>query len=167
MPPTISIIAAIDQNRGLGYQDKIPWHISTDFKHFKHTTSGHPIIMGRTTFESIGESLPGRDNIIITRQPDYQVKDLHIVNSLDEAINLAKTLDNQEIFIIGGGQIYQQALPLADKLYLTLVHGKFKTDTFFPKYQHLFQLQSEEHLKELDKLSNNEYDFTFQTLIRK
>ncbi|MBI4990769.1 dihydrofolate reductase [Candidatus Gottesmanbacteria bacterium] len=132
--PQISIIAAIGSNRELGKDNKLLWHIPEDFVRFKKITSGHPVIMGRTTYESIGKPLPGRLNIIVTRNKDYKVEGCAVVNSLEEAIEKAKEKDNDEIFIIGGGQIYEQGIKYADKLYLTIVKGTFAADTFFPDY---------------------------------
>lgn len=132
--PLVSIIAAIGENRELGRDNKLLWHIPEDFARFKKVTSGHPVIMGRTTFESIRKPLPGRTNIIVTRNMDYKAEGCRICNSLDDAIEVAKQIDNSEIFIIGGGQIYEQGIKCADKLYLTIVEGKFDADTFFPDY---------------------------------
>lgn len=132
--PIISIIAAIGENRELGKDNKLLWHIPEDFARFKKITFGHPVIMGRTTYESIGIPLSGRLNIIVTRNKDYKIEGCSICYSLEEAVNLAKEKDKKEIFIIGGGQIYQEGMKYADKLYLTLVKGEFEADTFFPDY---------------------------------
>lgn len=141
---TLSLIAALDSKRGIGKNNQLLFKIPEDLKRFKNLTLGHPIIIGRKTFESIGRVLLGRDNIIITRNRDYIVEGAKMVHSLDEAIELAKHVilkgvkrpieSNEEIFIIGGGEIYSQAIKFADKLYLTLVEGDFKADTFFPDY---------------------------------
>jgi len=144
----ISIIAAIGKNRELGKDNRLLWHIPEDLKRFKKITTGHVVIMGRKTFESLGRPLPNRVNIIITRDKNYQIKKdnssidrsiepkTRICISLEEAIRLAKKLkpDDNEVFIIGGGQIYKQAINIADKLYLTVVEGEFDADTFFPDY---------------------------------
>lgn len=132
--PKISIIAAISSNKALGKNGKIPWHISEDLKRFKSVTSGHVVIMGRKTFESIGRPLPSRINIVVTRVTNYQAAGCLVTHSLDQAIKIAKQKEKKEIFIIGGGQIYEQAISLADKLYLTIVEGNFEADTFFPDY---------------------------------
>lgn len=132
--PLISIIAAIGSNRELGNNNKLLWHIPEDLKRFKDLTLNHPVIIGRKTFESINRPLPNRTNIIITRDKEYQPDGCLITHSLEEAIELAKSKDSEKIFIIGGGQIYQQAIDLADKLYLTVVKGTFDADTFFPDY---------------------------------
>lgn len=145
--PIISIIAAIGENRELGKNNKLLWHIPEDFKRFKELTTGHPVVMGRKTYESIGRSLPNRVNIIITRDRNFQTKDRLVTHSLEEAIKAAKTKDENKIFIIGGGQIYKQAINIADKLYLTIVKGKFEADTFFPDYSRfqkvIFQKKSQ------------------------
>ena len=139
----ISIIAAIGRNRELGKNNKLLWHIPEDLKRFKKLTQGHAVIMGRKTFESLGKPLPNRINIIITRDKSYEVKPfdiskhrIYIVHSLEEAIKIINGGgSSEEIFIIGGGQIYQQALPIAQKLYLTIVDvDRPDADTYFPDY---------------------------------
>lgn len=129
----ISIIAAIDEKRGIGKAGQLPWHISEDLKRFKQITSGHTVIMGRKTFESIGKPLPNRVNIVITSQTQNMnstSEDLIFVNSLEKALEKAK----DDVFIIGGGQVYAESIAKADKLYLTLIDGDFNCDTFFPDY---------------------------------
>lgn len=169
----ISIIAAIGPNRELGKDNKLLWHISEDLKRFKKLTQGHAVIMGRKTFESLGKPLPNRLNIILTRH--HVFSDVKQVFSLEEAIsfvkNLQSTIDDQisidEVFIIGGGQIYAQALAMADKLYLTLVEktpehpdGKFDADTFFPDYSKIFTKKIFEERHE-----ENGYEYSFIELI--
>ncbi|MBI3443097.1 dihydrofolate reductase [Candidatus Woesebacteria bacterium] len=130
----MSIIAAISENSALGRNNRLLWHIPEDMKRFKELTLGHPVIMGRTTFESLGRPLPKRTNIIVTRNKNYQKAGCIIVHSLNEAVEKAESFDQKEIFIIGGGKIYEQVIAIADKLYLTLVKGIFAADTFFPDY---------------------------------
>jgi dihydrofolate reductase len=130
----ISIIAAIDKKRGLGYQNKLLFRIPEDLKNFRRLTWGHPIIMGRKTYESIGKPLPGRTNIIITRNKDYKADGCWICHSFDSALKYARSKDKEETFIIGGGEIYKQAISIADRLYLTIVQTQIKADTFFPDY---------------------------------
>ncbi len=143
MKPKISMIAAIaSENRALGLNGRLIFHIPEDLKRFKKITSGSAIIMGRKTFESIGQVLPNRTNIIITRDPEYYVEDGEVVASLEEALRRAQGDD--EIFIIGGGQIYQEAIKLADKLYLTVVEGSPEADVFFPDYSEFKKVISEE-----------------------
>ena len=136
----VSIIAGIGKyDNALGKNSDLIWRISADLKRFKALTMGHPIIMGRKTFESIGRVLPGRTNIIITRNPQYQAEGALVVLSLDEAIEKAKEIDDQEVFIIGGGEIFKQALPITDKLYLTLIDAHAnEADIFFPEYKEDF-----------------------------
>lgn len=130
----ISIICALSQNRAIGKDGKLLWHIPEDLKRFKKLTLGRPVIMGRKTFESIGKPLPDRLNIIITQKTDFTHPGCVICHSLAEAIEVAAKKEKDEVFVIGGGQIYAQAIGLADKLYLTIVEGDFEADTFFPDY---------------------------------
>ncbi len=140
--PTISIIAAIGKNRELGKNNKLLWRIPEDLKRFKKLTQNHAVIMGRKTYESIGRPLPNRTNIIISRNRGWTPDGCLVADSIETAINLAKktiinnlsSIIKDEIFIIGGGQIYKEALPYADKLYLTVVDGTAEADTFFPDY---------------------------------
>ncbi len=131
---TLSIIAALGRNRAIGYQNQLPWRLPTDLQRFKQLTMGHHMLMGRKTFESIGRPLPGRTSIIITRQPDYHVAGCLIAHSLAEAIALAKERGEQEAFVIGGAEIYAQALPLTDRMYLTWVEAEPEADAFFPEF---------------------------------
>jgi len=127
----VSIIAALGKNRVLGKDNELLWRIPDDLKRFKELTTGHPIIMGSKTYESIGKPLPNRTNIVLTKDSDYEAPGTIVVHSLEEAFEKA---ENEEIFVIGGGQIYALALPYADKLYLTLIDDKKEGDTFFPDY---------------------------------
>lgn len=130
----ISIIAAIGSNREIGKDNKLLWHIPEDMQHFKQITWGHPVIMGKKTFESLGKPLSGRTNIVLTHDNNFKVEGCLVAHTIEEAISLGESRDNNEIFFIGGGQIYHQAMKYADKLYLTIVHGKFEADTYFPDY---------------------------------
>ncbi|MEX0621434.1 MAG: dihydrofolate reductase [Candidatus Woykebacteria bacterium] len=132
--PRISIIAAIGKNRELGKDNKLLWHISEDLKRFKKLTTGHPIIMGRKTFDSIGRVLPNRVNIVVTRDDSFKQDDVLACNSIKEALEKAESVENDEIFIIGGGQIFEQIIKFADRLYLTVVEGGYEADAFFPDY---------------------------------
>lgn len=158
--PTISIIVAIGPNREIGNGKDLLWHISADFKRFKTLTTNHPIIMGRKTFESIGKPLPNRTNIVITHDPNFIYEGIVVVNSLEKALNEAKKVDQKEIFIIGGGQIYQQAIQYANKLYLTHVKGNFDATIFFPKYSEFNKVVWESEWME-------EGMYTFQYVILK
>jgi len=152
MKPRISIIVAIDENRGIGKNGKIPWHLSTDLKRFKALTSGHTIIMGRKTWDSLPRKpLPDRINMIITRSPGFRVPSgVSISTSLEEALVEAEENEQEEIFIIGGAQIFQQALDMGiiDRLYLTKVEGDFDCDTFFPDHSEFKKVISEEEGEE-------------------
>ncbi|MBT4692088.1 MAG: dihydrofolate reductase [Planctomycetaceae bacterium] len=123
----LSIIVAISQNGVIGREMDLPWHISADLKRFKALTMGHHIVMGRKTYESIGRLLPGRTTVIITRQSDYQIPGAFVVNSIERALTVAA--NDQETFIVGGSQIYNLALPLVDRLYITRVHADVEGDT--------------------------------------
>ena len=128
----ISLIVAMATNRAIGLDNKMPWHLSADLKKFKAITMGSPIVMGRKTYESIGRPLPGRSNIIISRNLDYQQTDCLVFNDIKTAITTSSK-DAEEIFIIGGAELYKATLPLADNLYLTLINQDFDGDTFFPE----------------------------------
>jgi len=129
----ISLIVAHDKNRVIGYKNQMPWHLPGDLKYFKETTMGKPLIMGRKTFESIGRPLPGRRNIVITRNKDYHHEGIEVASSFEEALKLAG--DAEEIMVIGGGQIFKMALPMADRLYITHIDHAFEGDTYFPEYE--------------------------------
>lgn len=136
---TISMIAAIGKNRELGKGNDLLWHISDDLKRFRSLTKGHPCVMGRKTFESIlaiaGHPLPNRTNIVVTRDKDWSHEGAVAVNSIEEAIQLAKRKPGgEEVFIIGGGEIYSLGIGYADKLYLTLIEDSKEADSFFPEY---------------------------------
>ena len=127
----ISIIAAMAENRVIGRQGSIPWDLPEDRRRFRALTMGHPVIMGRRTFESIGHPLPGRTTIILTRQPGFRADGCLVVNGL--AAGLAAAAADGEAFICGGGELYREALPLADRIYLTIVPGRPGGDAFFPE----------------------------------
>lgn len=156
---TISLIAAASENNVIGRDNDLPWHLPKDLKFFRSKTSGHPIIMGRKNYESIGRSLPNRLNIVITRQAGLEIEGCEVVGSLEEAIELGKQSDQDELFVIGGGQIYEAAMPLADRIYLTRVHAHVDGDVLFPELDESEwkQLSSEEHLADDD----HEHAFTF------
>ncbi|MFP3363529.1 type 3 dihydrofolate reductase [Pseudoalteromonas sp. SIMBA_148] len=128
----ISMIAAMANNRVIGLDNKMPWHLPADLQHFKKVTTGKPVIMGRKTFESIGCPLPGRRNIIITRNSEYTAQGIEVVTTPDAALELVATAE--EVMIIGGGNIYEQFLPKAERLYLTFIDLDVKGDTQFPDY---------------------------------
>lgn len=128
----ISLIAAIAENNVIGKTGFLPWRLPADLARFRQFTWGHPIIMGRTTFDGIGKPLPGRTTIVITRQNDNQPENCIVVHSLDAALAAAAATGTDEVFVCGGGQIYRDMLPRADRLYITRVHQQFAGDSFFP-----------------------------------
>lgn len=128
----LSLIAALDEGRLIGRGNGLPWHLPADLRRFKSLTMGKPIIMGRKTFESIGRPLPGRDNIVITREPGYAPEGVQVVHTLQDAIDAAGNAE--EALVIGGANVYFQFLPRVSRMYLTLVHGRFEGDAWFPAY---------------------------------
>jgi dihydrofolate reductase len=142
----VSAIVAMDEKRGIGKNNSIPWRIPGEQKMFKEITMPHPMIMGRKTFESLGRILPGRPHIVITRDSNYKVDGVTVVHSLEEGLDIAKTIDDDEVFIIGGGQIFIESLEknLVDRLYLTIIEGDYDADTFFPKYNGFTKVVREE-----------------------
>lgn len=128
----VSIIAAMAENRVIGVNNTLPWRLPADLRHFRRLTTGHHVIMGRRNYESIGRPLPDRTNIVVTRNPAYRAPGCVVRHSLEEA--LRDTGDDPEVFVIGGAEIYRQALARADRLYLTLVHANVPGDTFFPEF---------------------------------
>ena len=155
----LSIIAALDEQRGIGREGRLPWHLPTDLKRFKAITMGHHLIMGRKTFLSIGKPLPGRTSIVVTRNEDYRPEGIVVAHSIREAIEIATENGETEAFIIGGGEIFQQSLPIADRLYLTCVHTDSTSDIFFPVLDQSWKVVSSEEIP-ADK--NNELATTFQ-----
>jgi len=138
MPASVSMIAALSTNHVIGVEGKLPWYLPEDLKFFKAVTSHKPVIMGRATFDSIGKPLPNRFNIVITRNPDFSHPGVRTSTSVPEALEMAKgqaEIDGvDEVMVIGGGQIYTAALPLADHLYLTRIDANVEGDTFFPEF---------------------------------
>ncbi len=126
---SLKIIVAIARNGVIGCEGRMPWHLPEDLKHFKELTMGRTVVMGRKTFESIGKPLPGRTNVVVTRQQDFETQGVQVVHSLAEAV--AKYPD---AFIIGGAEVYRQALPLADELYITRIEADYEGDTKFPEF---------------------------------
>lgn len=130
----ISLIAAVAKNGVIGRQNDLPWHLPDDFAFFKRKTSHHPIIMGRKSLEALGKPLPNRTNIIITRNSGFQVEGVTTVHTLDDALAEAKAINQDEIFVIGGAEIYAMALPAATTLYLTEIHKTYEGDAYFPEF---------------------------------
>jgi dihydrofolate reductase len=161
----ISLIVAMDQNRGIGFKGQLAWHLPADLKRFKSITMGHHLIMGRKTYESIGSPLRGRTMIIVTRNPNYQPDGCMVAHSIDSALNFARMGDETEVFIIGGGDLFEQTIDLADRIYLTEVHASLPADVYFPDYP-------EHDWQEIDTEFNpadekNQYASTFKVLVRR
>lgn len=159
----LSIIVAVAENNVIGKDNDLIWHLPRDLKHFKETTSGHYIIMGRKTFESNGRPLPNRTNVIITRDKNYTAEGCVVVHSLEAA--LKEAAKDTEPFIIGGGKIYEQALPFVDRIYLTKIHHSFEGDTFFPEINMDEWELSDKRYFEADE--KNKYPFSILVLDRK
>ena len=160
----LAMVAAMARNRVIGNAGQLPWHEPADLAHFKRTTTGHAVIMGRKTWESLGRPLPKRRNLVVTRQPGFIAAGAEVFADLTQAIAAARTTD-PEPMIIGGGEIYNQSIVTADKLDITRVHHTFDADTFFPeidltKWELTF---AEFHPKD----EKHQFDFTFQTYLRK
>jgi len=152
-----SIIVAMDSNGVIGKDNELPWHLPADLQHFKKTTMGKPILMGRKTWESIGRPLPGRTNIVITRDSDYQADGCVVVNSIDAAIAAAGEQD--EVMVIGGAEFYRQVLPRADTLYLTRIHASFDGDTVFPGLNAADWREVERSDQSADEKNPHDYSF--------
>jgi len=128
----LSHIVAASENNIIGANGELPWKLPDDFKYFKNTTWSMPVIMGRATYESLKKDLPGRINIVVTHRKDWQADNVHVAHNLEDALELAKASDTKEIFIIGGGEIFIQTLPVVDRVYLTRVHTMVEGDTTYP-----------------------------------
>ncbi len=158
----LSIIVAMDQQRLIGSDNRLPWHLPADLGFFKRTTMGKPIIMGRKTFESIGRPLPGRRNIVVTRDPDFSAAGCDVVNSIDDALALCG--DDEEAMLIGGASLYAQTIERADCLYITQIRHSFDGDAWFPEYdQAAWELQKKEDFA-ADR--SNPYPYSFLKFIR-
>jgi dihydrofolate reductase len=156
--PKISIICAIAENRAIGKNNQLLWHIPEDFKHFKETTSGHVIVMGQKTYESIGKPLPNRTTIVLSNDPEFNIEGVVIARTFEEVFQKARELEKEEVFICGGGSVYAQTIDQADKLYLTVVEGNLEADTFFPEYAQFTKIISER------KSSDENFKYTFLEL---
>ena len=158
MMNNLSIIVAAARNNAIGKDNQMLWHISADLKHFKAITTGHTVIMGRKTLESIGRPLPKRRNIVITRNENIEMEGVEFFNSLEEAFKHVEA--EEEVFVIGGGEIYKQTLPLASKLYFTFVDKDFEADTFFPEVDSSWKEVSSE------KRGCDDFKIYFKKLVR-
>ena len=152
----LNLIAALGQNGVIGVDNRLPWRLSEDLKHFKALTLGHPVLMGRKTFESLGRPLPGRRNIVITRNPECRLEGAEIAHSLEQALALCEGAD--EVFFIGGADLYRQALPLVQRLYLTEVDASPPGDAFFPSFDRARWRESARDRRR-DEASGLEYAF--------
>ncbi|WP_228527490.1 dihydrofolate reductase [Pararhodonellum marinum] len=162
----VSIIVAKAKNNVIGKDNQLIWRLPADLQHFKQTTLGHHILMGRKTFESMGKPLPKRTSIVISRNPDYPVPDgHHLVHGMEEALDLARQKGLEKIFVIGGAQIYKQALPLTDELIVTEVEASPEGDVFFPEMDPEEWKVNERVIHSKDE--KNEFDFTIVTYLRK
>lgn len=159
----VSIVVAIAENNAIGKDNQLLWHLPADLKHFKDITSGHTVIMGRKTYDSIGKPLPNRRNIVVTRNRELELPGTEITNSLEEALALCE--GTEEIFIIGGAELYNRALAATNRIYLTKVHQTYEADTFFPEIDpaEWKELSIENHLPD----EKNKVAYTFSTLERK
>ncbi len=161
MPRYITAVVAISSNYAIGKNNQLLWHLPNDLRHFKNITAGGTVIMGRKTFDSVGKPLPKRRNIVITRQ-DIAIEGCEVVRSIDEAIALCKTED--EVFIVGGAEIYRQAMPITNRIYLTIVHHSFDADTFFPEIDYKDWKETEREDHERDE--KHAFNYSFITLER-
>ena len=161
----LSIIAALSSNNVIGRNNQLPWHLGSDLKRFKALTTGHHLIMGRRTFESVGKPLPGRVNVVITSASAFTAPGVTVVHSLEEGIRLAVDAGDAEPFIAGGAVVFEQAIHRADRMYLTRVHAEIEGDTFFPDFDDVteWQLSDSEHFEADEK---NDYPFSFLTYDR-
>ena len=155
----------MDERGGIGIDNHLPWHLSVDLKRFKALSMGHHVLMGRKTYESIGKPLPGRTMVVITRQKDYSPEGCRVVHSFKEGLQLAENQGESELFVIGGGQIFAQALPLAGRIYLTRVHTRARCDVFFSDMDE--KSWQEQEVSHHASDSKNDISFTFKTLLRR
>ena len=166
----VSIIAAMAKNRVIGIDNGLPWHLPEDLKHFKETTQGKTIIMGRKTFESMGRALPKRRNIVVSRNPEFEAEGCEVTSSLERALELCRQADDQEVFIIGGHSLFKDGLNIADRLYLTVIDKEFEGDTYFPAYSldSYNIVRNEQHQQQASEDGKLEkLDFAFVTAERK
>lgn len=161
----VSLIVAMDERRGIGINNQLPWRLSADLKRFRALTMGHHLIAGRKTWESIGRPLPGRQMIVVTRDRDYKAESCLVVHSIAEALALAEARKETEVFIIGGAELYAQTISRVDRFYLTQVHAEVVADTFFPAFDVTAWRERETTHHEADE--KNQYACTFKVLERK
>ena len=157
---TISLIVAATENNAIGKNNQLLWHLPNDLKFFKNTTWGMPVIMGRKTFEAVNKPLPGRINIVITRQTGWSAENVLVAADLEDALKKAKATNCNEIFVIGGGEIYKQSMEIADKIYMTRVHATLDGDTFFPAIDNTIWHNTS--LQEFATDEKHQYAYSFQ-----
>ena len=156
---TVSLVVAASKNNVIGRDGELPWHLPEDLRHFRRITTGKPVIMGRKTFESIGRPLPDRHNIVMTRDPDYAAEGCDVVESVAEALDVAGDAD--EVMVIGGGQVYRDFLPRADRIYMTRVQAEVQGDTRFPRIEgNAWRLVSAEH-----HAADEKHEFAFEMMV--
>lgn len=162
--PILSAIVAMAENRVIGKNNQLPWHLPADLRHFKQITTGNAIIMGRKTYESIGKPLPNRTNIVISRNLSYRVPGCQVVGSIEEAVEIAEAEKRAEIFIIGGSEVYEQLMPYVEKIYMTIVHQNFEGDAYFPELNssEWTETEREDHAADAE----NKVGYSFVTLKR-
>ncbi|UXR68766.1 MULTISPECIES: dihydrofolate reductase [unclassified Staphylococcus] len=157
---TLSILVAHDENRGIGFNNQLPWHLPNDLKHVKELTTGHTLVMGRETYESIGRPLPNRKNVVLTRNPDFKAEGVEVIHQLEDIAKL-----EGQVFIFGGQTLFESFIDTVDDMYITVIHDTFQADTFFPPYTFKdWEVQSSEEGQVDDK---NRYPHTFLYLTRK
>lgn len=161
----ISLIVAMDEKRGIGKGGKLPWRLPSDLNRFRELTMGHHLIVGRKTFESIGKPLPGRQMIVVSREAGFKAGGCLVAGSVQDALALAQERGETEVFVIGGAEIYAQALGIADRVYLTQVHAEVDADTFFPVLKH--EAWTEEQIAFQPADAKNQYSFTIKLLEKK
>nr|AIA16885.1 Dihydrofolate reductase [uncultured bacterium] len=155
----LSLLVAADEGNVIGKNNQLPWHLPNDLKYFKNLTWGLPIVMGRKTYESIGKPLPGRTNIVITRNKDYAAEGIVVVHTIEEALNVAQEKGAREIFVIGGAEIFNSVFESANRIYLTRIHHRFEGDVFFPELNEDWRLVKKHQYNADEK---NAYAHTFQ-----
>lgn len=161
----VSLIVAAAENNVIGRENDLPWKLPDDMRFFVRTTKGHHILMGRKNLQSFGKLLPNRVNILLTRDKNFHFEGAVIFHELNEAIKYAREAGEEELMVIGGGEIYRQCLPIADQVYLTRVHAQIEGDTYFPELlEKEWELKSEDYHPKDEK---HNYAFTFQTFLRK
>jgi len=154
----ISMIVAMDDKQAIGFNNQLPWHLPEDLKYFKRVTTGHPIVMGRKTRDSIGRNLPNRENVILTRDKQYACDGCTVLHSIDDFNNWQETME-KEIFIIGGSEIFKETLNITDRLYITEISGEFEADTYFPiiDWNEWHIISEEKGIRN----EQNDYDYRF------